>query len=63
MESFGFGFGGFGVGRGVGVGTGVGFGGPAFVYPPASCSVTFEMVADRVIGFTRRGEACLAVPS
>ena len=59
---FGFGVGGFSFGRGVGVGTGIGFGGPAYVYPPALCTVVFEVVADRVASFTRRGDGCLAQP-
>lgn len=62
QPTFGFGFGGIGFSRGVGFGTGVGFGGPAYVYPPPSCSVTFEMAGDRVGSFTRRGDGCTAVP-
>lgn len=62
QPSFGFGIAGFSFGRGGGVGTGLGFGGPAFIHPPPSCTVTFELVAGRVASFTRRGEACLAVP-
>ena len=48
---------------GPGWGTGVGIAGPAYVYPPPACSVTFEMAAGRVAGFTRRGDGCLAVPA
>jgi len=63
QPTFGFGIGGIGFSRGVGVGTGIGFGGPAYVYPPPTCSVTFEMAGDRVGSFTRRGDGCLAVPA
>lgn len=62
QPTFGFGVGGFGFNRGLGMGTGIGFGGPAYVYPPPSCSVTFEMAGDRVGSFTRRGDGCVAVP-
>lgn len=57
---FGLGVGGFSFSRGVGVGTGFGIGTPAYVYPPPLCTVVFEVVADRVTGFTRRGDGCLA---
>ena len=62
QPTFGFGVGGFGFGRGGGWGSGIGFGGPAYVYPPPSCSVTFEMAADRVASYTRRCDGCRAVP-
>jgi hypothetical protein len=60
---FGMGFGGWGWRGRHGWGTGVGIAGPAYVYPPPACSVTFEMVAGRVAGFTRRGDGCRAVPA
>jgi len=49
-------------GWGVGVGTGLAFGGPAYVYPPPACSVTFEMAGGRVASYTRRGSGCVAIP-
>jgi len=63
QPTFGMGFGGWGWRGGHGWGTGVGVAGPAYVYPPPSCSVTFEMVAGRVANFSRRGDGCVAVPA
>ncbi|MCK8783471.1 hypothetical protein M0638_03625 [Roseomonas sp. NAR14] len=47
-------------GRGFGPGWGWGWGG----FPPrvASCDLTFELRGDRVVGFSRRGDDCLAIP-
>ncbi|MBW8268943.1 hypothetical protein [Caldovatus aquaticus] len=60
--AFGFGLGYGGWGRGTFFGTGLALGGPAYVYPPPACSVTFEIVGGRVAGYTRRGGGCVAVP-
>lgn len=56
---FGVGVGAFSFSRGVGVGTGVGIGTPNLMGPPL-CTVVFEVVADRVTGFNRRGDGCQA---
>ncbi len=57
----GFGSGGFG-GGGPGIGTGLGFGlGGYGGAPVATCSVTFELREDRVLGFDRRGDGCADV--
>lgn len=57
----GYGYGGW-RGGAFGIGTGLAFGGPAYVYPPPACSVTFEMAGGRVAGYTRRGSGCVATP-